>query len=187
MQISTDSSKSTAFEVYPTGLGGFDLKGTDDKAFAFDYDSDGKLDHIVFYRPGSGTFWIVANENGSFRNVFSEGSPGSGVAGYGLNDPADRAIAFDYNSTGRLDHIVLYNPNIGRLSVVRKNGATNTFESVYTQDNSDETTEVKLSAGAQVIAFDYEKKGCLDHLFIYYPGTGENDFFKFPKSIMNGA
>lgn len=42
-----------------SGIGGYDLKSSADIAFAFDYDSSGKLDHLALYRPGTGTIWIV--------------------------------------------------------------------------------------------------------------------------------
>jgi hypothetical protein len=35
------------------GIGGYDLKSPADRAFAFDYDSSGKLDHLALYRPGT--------------------------------------------------------------------------------------------------------------------------------------
>jgi hypothetical protein len=41
------------------GIGGYDLKSTADRAFAFDYDGSGKMDHLALYRPGTGTIWIL--------------------------------------------------------------------------------------------------------------------------------
>jgi len=41
------------------GIGGYDLKSSDDRAFAFDYDHSGKLDSMALYRPGTGTMWIL--------------------------------------------------------------------------------------------------------------------------------
>lgn len=46
-------------ETLTNGIGGYDLKSPDDKVFAFDYDSSGKLDHLVLYTPGTGTIWIL--------------------------------------------------------------------------------------------------------------------------------
>lgn len=43
----------------PGALGGYDLASPADRAFAFDYDHSGKLDHLVLYRPGEGTIWIL--------------------------------------------------------------------------------------------------------------------------------
>jgi len=41
------------------GIGGFDLSNGGDRLFAFDYGGTGKLDHLVCYRPGTGTIWIL--------------------------------------------------------------------------------------------------------------------------------
>jgi Cysteine-rich secretory protein family len=45
--------------VTGSGIGGYDLKSAADRAFAFDYDGSGKLDHLVLYRPGTCTMWIM--------------------------------------------------------------------------------------------------------------------------------
>ena len=41
------------------GIGGYDLKSPADLAFAFDNNGSGKMDHLVLYRPGTGTIWIL--------------------------------------------------------------------------------------------------------------------------------
>jgi hypothetical protein len=38
------------------GIGGYNLGA--DRAFAFDYDHTGMLDHLEFCRPETGTFWF---------------------------------------------------------------------------------------------------------------------------------
>jgi hypothetical protein len=50
---------------------------------------------LALYRPGTGTIWILKNENGVFSPVFHEGDPGNGIGGYNLTSPADRVFAFD--------------------------------------------------------------------------------------------
>jgi hypothetical protein len=79
------------------GIGGYDLADSADRAFAFDYNHSGKLDHLVLYRPAQGTIWILRNSGGQFAPVFAAGSPGNGIGGYDLADSADRAFAFDYS------------------------------------------------------------------------------------------
>ena len=72
----------------------------------------GKLDHLVLYRPNTGTIWILKkNNDGNFSPVYPEGDPGHGIGGYDLRSPADRVFAFDYDGSGKLDHLVLYRPN----------------------------------------------------------------------------
>src|SRR5947209_1927087 len=102
------------------GIGGYDIKSAADRAFAFDYDHSGKLDHLALYRPATGTMWILKNNGGTFSAVYHEGDPGHGIGGYDLKSGADRAFAFDYDHSGKMDHIVLYRPGTGtdRKSVV---------------------------------------------------------------------
>ncbi len=52
------------------GIGGYDLIRPADQAFAFDYDSSGKLDRLVLYRPGTGTIWILNNSALNFAPVY---------------------------------------------------------------------------------------------------------------------
>jgi hypothetical protein len=98
------------------GIGGYDLFGNTDDGFAFDFNNVGKLDHLVFYRPGETYFWILRNTGGTFNSL--PGYNGSGVRGYDFADPRDRAFAFDYNSNGRLDNIVVYRPGTGRIWIL---------------------------------------------------------------------
>jgi hypothetical protein len=96
------------------GIGGYDLKSMADIAFAFDYNGS-KLDHLALYRPGTGTMWILRNNNGVFSPVYQQGDPGDGIGGYDLKSPADRAFAFDYDSSSKLDYIGLYRPGTGTM------------------------------------------------------------------------
>jgi hypothetical protein len=107
-----------------TGIVRYDLRSTADRAFAFDYDGSGKLDHLVLYRPGTGSFCIVKKNSGisaPFSSVYHEIDPGHGIGGCDLKSTADRAFAFDYNGSGKLDHLFLYRPGTGTLWVVKKN------------------------------------------------------------------
>jgi Common central domain of tyrosinase len=114
------------------GIGGFDLASVDDRAFAFDYNSSGRLDHLVLYRPGTGTIWILKkNPDGSFEPVYAQGDPGAGIGGFDLKSPNDLAFAFDYHGArrrqdrrtrrrSRQDHLVLYRPGTGTIWILRK-------------------------------------------------------------------
>jgi hypothetical protein len=99
--------------VYTAGKGiaGFDLHKPADRVFAFDYDGSGKLDHLVMYRPGTGAICIAKNKDGVFFPVYRTG--GRGIGGFDLKNPADRIFAFDYNGSGKLDHLVVYRPGTG--------------------------------------------------------------------------
>jgi hypothetical protein len=152
------------------GIGGYDLADPADRVFAFDYNNSGKLDHLVLYRPGTGTIWIVRNTAGTFAPVYS----GGGVPGYPLTIPADRVFAFDYDSSGKLDHLVLYRPGTGVFWIVRKTG--NTFAPVFSSFSGGQAGGIGgydlADPADQVFAFDYDSSGKLDHLVLYRPGTG---------------
>jgi hypothetical protein len=151
------------------GIGGYDLRGTGDQAFAFDYDSSGKLDHLVLYRPGTGTIWILKNSGGAFSPVYQMGAPGSGIGGYDLADPADQAFAFDYDITGKLDHLVLYRPGHNTIWILRNNAGT--FEAVYRSDTGIRGYDL-ADPRDRAFAFDYNSNRRLDNLVLYRPGTG---------------
>ncbi|GFF56466.1 hypothetical protein IFM46972_10523 [Aspergillus udagawae] len=136
-------------EGFPgSGIAGFDLLSPEDRAFAFDYDHSGKLDHVVFYRPGNGAFWIAKNKGGEFSPVYDQGQGGNGIGGYDLLSLADRSFAFDYDHSGKLDHVVLYRPGTGIFWIVKNNGDDRAF------------------------AFDYDHSGKRDHVVFYRPGKG---------------
>src|SRR5439155_1617316 len=92
------------------GIGGYDLSDPRDLAFAFDFDGTGKLDHLVLYRPGAEIGSVVKTSAGTFAPVFETSASGAGIGGYDLSDPRDLAFAFDFDGTGKLDHLVLYRP-----------------------------------------------------------------------------
>jgi hypothetical protein len=147
-----------------SGIGGYDLVSPADRAFAFDNDSSGKLDHIALYRPGETYFWILRNSGGNFTSVYQ----GSGIGGYDLVSPADRALAFDYNSSGKLDHLLLYRPGETYCWILRNNGGN--FAPVY--QGSGIGGFNLASPNDRIFAFDYNNVGKLDHLVLYRPGTG---------------
>jgi DNA-binding winged helix-turn-helix (wHTH) protein len=97
------------------GIGGYDLKSPSDRMLALDYDGSGKLDHLLLYRPGAGVASIVENADGTFRPVYQ----GQGLAGYDIMSVYDRALAFDFDRSGKLDHLVFYRPGTGIARVIR--------------------------------------------------------------------
>src|SRR5689334_11082983 len=153
-----------------SGIGGYDLASPADQAFAFDYNHSGKLDHLVLYRPGAGAIYILANKGGTFTPVYAQGDPGNGIGGYDLKSTADRAFAFDYDSSGKLDHLVLYRPGAGAIYILQ-NGSDGTFTAVYADNDGIGGFDL-ASPADQGFAFDYNRTGKLDHLVFYRPGTG---------------
>jgi hypothetical protein len=102
------------------GIGNYDLRSSADQAFAFDYDHSGKTDHLILFRPGTGTMWILKNTGGIFKHVYAEGDPGNGIGGFDLRSSADRAFAFDFDHSGKLDYLVLYRPGTGTMWILRR-------------------------------------------------------------------
>jgi hypothetical protein len=152
------------------GIGGYDLLSASDLALAYDYDSSGKMDHIVLYRPGTGTIWIVAKaSDGSFSKVYQQGNP-AGIGGYDLASEADRVIAFDYDSSGKMDHLLLWRPGSGICWIVKKN-ADGSFTSVFTSNSGIAGFDLSWPQD-QIVALDYESTGKMDHLAIYRPSGG---------------
>jgi len=154
------------------GIGGYDLKSLTDRAFAFDYDHSARQDHIVLYRPGTGTIWILKNQGGAFSAVYAQGDPGIGIAGYDLQSADDRAFAFDYDHSGRMDHIVLYRPGTGTMWILKNTNGQ--FSAVYKQgDPGNGIGGYNLKSHAdRAFAFDYDHSGKMDHIVLYRPGTG---------------
>jgi len=137
------------------GFGGYNLKSESDRIFAFDYTSSGKLDHLVLYRPGTGTIWILRNSGGVFTSVYQQGDPGIGIGGYNLKSSVDRVFALDYERNGRMDHLALYRPGTGTIWILKNEGGT--FRPVYAEgDPGNGIGGYNLKSGAdRVFAFDY--------------------------------
>jgi hypothetical protein len=147
-----------------TGIGGYDLANPADRAFAFDYDSSGKLDHLVLYRPGEGIIYILKRSAEDFTSVYGK----KGIGTYDLLSEADRAFAFDYDSSGKLDHLVLYRPGEGAIYILKRSAED--FTPVYAQKGIGWFGLDNLVD--DVFAYDYDSSGKLDHLVLYRPGTG---------------
>ena len=155
-----------------SGIGGYDLRDSRDRIFAFDYKHSGKLDHLALYRPGTGTMWILQNISGVFTAVYAQGCPGAGIGSYDFASPADRAFAFDCSSSGKRDHIVLYRPGTGAIWILQNNRGE--FSPVY------HTGDPGYGIGGYFIkspddkafAFDFNGSGMADHLAFYRPGAG---------------
>jgi hypothetical protein len=150
-----------------TGIGGYDLKNGADRIVAFDYDHSGKLDHLLLYRPGSGTVWVLAHGAGNaFTAVYHSGD---GIGTWDLSDPRDQLIAYDYGRTGRADHLLLYRPGTGWAAIVA-HGAGNSFSKVFASTTGIGGYDLK-SDHDRIVAFDYDHTGKLEHLVLYRPGS----------------
>jgi FG-GAP-like repeat len=163
----------------PNGIADYDLLSDKDRAFAFDYNGDGKED-LFFYRPGSGAAWVArSNGDGTFTAVYSVGdngpAPPNGIADYDLLSPKDVVLPFDFNGDGKTD-LFLYRPGSGAAWVARSNG-DGTFTPVYSVGDNGPAPPNGiadydlLSDKDRVLVFDYNGDG-KDDLFLYRPGSG---------------
>lgn len=156
------------------GIGGFDLRRPQDKGFALDALSTGKLDHVVFYRPGNGAISIARMQpDHSFKAIYYQPEPGSGIGGFDLASTADKGFAFDYDSSGKLDHVVFYRPGRGAISIAKR-APDGSFKSVYYQiDPGGGIGGFDLKSPLDDgFALDFNRSGKLDHLVFYRPGSG---------------
>ena len=81
------------------------------------------------------------NFNGQGASYFTPVYQGGGFGGFDLTNPANQVIAYDYTSSGKLDHLVCYRPGprLGQVWIVRNN-ADGTFTQVYGRRASAATT-----------------------------------------------
>jgi hypothetical protein len=107
-----------------------------------------------------------------FTPVYHQGDLGNGIGGFDLKSPADLAFAFDYDGSGKMDHLALYRPGTGTIWIL-KNVAGN-FSPVYHQgDPGNGIGGYDLKSPAdRAFAFDNNGSGKMDHLALYRPGTG---------------
>ena len=157
------------------GIGGYDLRSQDDRAFAFDYLHSGSPDHLVLYRPG--TIYILKNSNGNFERVYPRGDQGNGIGGYDLAHPQDRLCAFDYEHSGKLDYLVAYRPGTGTIWILRNKDGE--FCPVF-QESCAGDGIAGFPLLDHVFAFDYDHSGCQDHLVFHSGGRA------FILKIQNG-
>jgi hypothetical protein len=159
---------SPVFNTQGQGIAGYDLQSTADLVVPFDYNSSGKQDHLLLYRPGTGIVWILQNNGGTFSAVFN--GQGQGIGGYDLKSTADRIVPFDYDGSGKLDHLLLYRPGTGIIWILKNNNGI--FSPVFNGQGQGIGGYDLQSEADQILAFDYNGTGKLDHLILYRPGTG---------------
>jgi uncharacterized protein YjbI with pentapeptide repeats len=116
-------------------------------------------------------FTPVFNPSGGIGSYNQASAPDQVI----LASPADRIIAYDYNSTGDPDHLVCYRPGTGMISILAKEPGkapgTMTFTSVFDSASGIGGWDLQ-GATDQIIAYDYNSTGHPDHLVCYRPGTG---------------
>lgn len=154
------------------------LNGAATQMTALDDHGSDAGQHLVFYRPGSGLVtirsWVFDDDAGSWGSgpdVYTTDS--AGIAGFDFRQARDRMIAFDCHQSGRLDCLVAYRPgNVASDSEsssyrVIERATDGTYRSLYRHKL------LRLASTAdQLIAYDYDGSGRMDHLVFYRPDGG---------------
>jgi hypothetical protein len=152
------------FQSNLAGLGGYDLKDPADRGYAFDYDSSGKMDHIVFYRPGHGCFFIIKhNGGGNFTALVAEGS--LGFSGFDLRMSTDSSFAYDWDHSGKKNAVVFYRPGYGTFWIVQRL-ASGAWNPVITSDTGIGGFDLRNVLDS-AFAFDYDNVGRQDYIVLY--------------------
>jgi hypothetical protein len=168
-------NKQSNFITVTKGLGlgpRLDLKGSDDRIFAFDYEGIGKLDHLAAYRPGSGTFVIIKNLRGNLSYVYNSTT---GIGDLDFKNPLDRAFAIDFTGKCRRDHLVVARPG-ANYSILQNNNGT------FSKVGGNALFEVYKD----ILAYDYDGSGREDHVLAYAAGPGNFIIQKF-KGAANAS
>lgn len=160
------------------GIGGFDMRNPRDRMFAFDCHRTGMDDCIVVYRPGldandgeSSSFRVLERaSDGSYRQVF-RGRLGR------LNSAADRMLAYDYDRSGKNDHLVFYRPGAGWVTILPwfLDSADDTWKTgpaVYSNQSTGIGGYDMRSTHDRMIAYDSRHAGAPTGLLAYRPQSG---------------
>lgn len=150
------------------GLGGFSLNDSRDRIFAFDYTGKGRRDHLVCYRPGEGTLWVLRRAGTGYESVYRS-DPKVGVGGFKLSHNEDRVLAYNQNGPGYPDNLVCYRPGSGALTTLRVRDGS--FVPHLSTESGIGDVSLR-SAADRVITFDYAGDGTGDALVCYRPGEG---------------
>ncbi|WP_053202456.1 trypsin-like serine protease [Jiangella muralis] len=185
--VSTDSESGSysVFERDPRG--GYQLvfrhkvgrlDSTDDQMMAVGDNGSGVGEHLVFYRPGAGSVAIVSWVFDVAADSWELGpdvyaSADGGIGGLDFRQARDRMIAFDCHHSGRRDCLVAsrpgWDPADSESATYRviERAADGTYRSVF-RDRPNHLITGRRTV--QLIAYDYDGSGLMDHLVFYSPG-----------------
>ena len=86
------------------------------------------MDHVVLYNAGSGECAIVKGGPGGFQIVYY--TEDQGLGDWDFKGGYDKAIALDFDHSGKQDHILCYRPGAGGVLILKNRGGGQ-FDTVY--------------------------------------------------------
>jgi hypothetical protein len=76
--------------------------------------------------------WIHDNSSGlEFTPMYQSTTKVNGVGGFNMMDARDRIFAYDYNGSGKQDHLVCFRHGSGYISILER--SEESFKAVYSQ------------------------------------------------------
>ncbi|MEU6709557.1 CehA/McbA family metallohydrolase [Streptomyces wuyuanensis] len=145
--------------------GPYDLASMADRIVPFDYRGTGKKDHLLCYRPGVGSAYILSPGSDGYQAVYQ----GTGLGSYDLRSGADQVVPFDFTGSGKADHLICYRPGVGTVHIVNprggKGGTPRTVLSQAGLGGYDLRSPLD-----RIVPFDFTGSGKADHLLCYRPG-----------------
>ncbi len=169
-----DEAHFTSVFQTKKGWPGWDLASPYDTVIHFDFESSGKQDYIIIYRPASPSGLAIFNIVGQ---EIVEQKQLNGVVGKFNLESWYHAFAFDYESTGKSDHLV-FNQKSKVISIMKGNKANLTLSEILN------TSALKKKEDDQVFAIDFESTGKTDHLVVFSSSSKTLSFYKNKGNAM---
>jgi hypothetical protein len=88
----------------------YDLMSPNDRITPYDYGSTGTKQQVLIYRPGYGIAWMFDQMDLNTNNIRFLSYSGLGTPNYNLLSTNDKAFAYDFSGTGKIDHLFIYRP-----------------------------------------------------------------------------
>lgn len=157
---------SSTGETDPTN----DIGG--DHMIAYDYESDGNMDDLLYWLPGTGEYAIYTHDCPACGFTLQQNSLNThaGIAGYNLAATNDKIIAYDWSGNFTYSGLICYRPGNGIVWVM-KNTGPGTFTVTNPGSSGIGGYDLK-GATDQIIALDYQSSGTPKDLALYRPGVG---------------
>jgi hypothetical protein len=154
----------------------YDFSSNADRIIPYDYFGNGMTNNIVCYRPGGGACYMMdgftTNGYGNIDYHASNGI-GSGTTFFDLSNGNDKVFAYDFDGTGKIDHLVCYRPGgkrYGYLIMPWARYIKNKIEGSAPYGSGNQTQDDRLRAIARSRSFFsrlYQKKPLWLSIFLH--------------------